>query len=156
MCFSAAFGVRTAASAQSRSRAHRRRQSSGDFPDQPRNPATDALTHRKPVNTLSTRYRVDRRIVDLPNYSRGQKYREFTPRRDLYENEPLKRARSVCEAERFDIAKSRRTRFTFIGFKSQLIPDTCRGSQCRENDTNEQVDIQIMGHLFTVGMQSMN
>ena len=74
----------------------------------------------------------------------------------MYENEPLRRAHSVCEAERFDIAKSRRTRFTFICFKSQLIPDTCRGSQCRENDTNEQVDIQTMGHLFPVGMQSMN
>ena len=69
---SAAFGVRTTASAKSRSRAHRRPQSSRGFQDQPRKPATDALKHHKLVNTLSTRYRVNRRIVDIPNYSRDR------------------------------------------------------------------------------------
>ena len=38
--------------AQSRSRAHRRRQSSRDFPDQPRNPVTDSLTHHKLASQL--------------------------------------------------------------------------------------------------------
>ena len=83
-----------------RSRASAETRNSVVASGQLRKPATDALTHHKLVNILSTQYRVNRRI-SIYLIIRADRSTENLYLDELVRKRAAKRARSVCDAKRF-------------------------------------------------------
>ena len=76
---------------------------------------------------------------NLPNYPRGPATLEFHPRRNSYGNKPLKRARSVCDAERFQSPSSVGPIISLPWPNSQLIPHMHDTPSQWRNDTTSWV-----------------
>ena len=90
---------------------------------------------------------------NLPNYPRGPATGEFHPRRNSYGNKPLKRARSVCDAERFQSSSSVGPIISLPWPNGQLIPHTHDTPSQWQKWTRRAEYIQQWGYLFIIGRE---
>ena len=81
---------------------------------------------------LCPRYRVNRRIVDLPNYSRGQTTERLYLNGTCTETSRFKQPVPFAIAERFIIAKPRQTRLSYWLLKTSFYSERNYGSSMEE------------------------
>ena len=96
-------------------------------------------------------YRVDRRIVDLPNYSRGQTTERLYLNGTCTETSRFKQLVPFAIAERVIITKPRWTRLSYRLLKTSYYSERNYGSSMEEGTQRAgeySTKINIQGHLF--------
>ena len=101
------------------------------------------------------RYRVDHRIVDLPHYSRGQTTERLYLNGTRTDTSRCKQLAPFAIAERFIIAKTRRTRLSYRLLKTSYYSERNYGSSMEEG-TKLAGEYSNKGDIYFTRMHASN